>query len=87
MIGETHDRRSNRQSPIEPVCRRARPYQGQAFGGREERPVLTRPARAGAGILRSGRGKACGAVELEKWAEGKKVAPDWQVCACAYRRD
>ena len=30
------------------------------------KPALTRPARAGLGILRSGRGKACGAVEQGK---------------------
>jgi hypothetical protein len=32
----------------------------------ETRPALTRPVRAGFSILRSGRGKACGAVEPEK---------------------
>jgi hypothetical protein len=30
------------------------------------RPALTRPARAGVSILRSGRGKACGAAEQGK---------------------
>src|SRR5262245_4213354 len=38
----------------------------------EERPALTHPARAGASILRSGRGKACGPVELEKASEERK---------------
>ena len=32
----------------------------------EEAPALTASARVGVSILRSGRGKACGAVELEK---------------------
>jgi hypothetical protein len=32
----------------------------------EKRPALTHPARAGDSILRSGREKACGAVEQEK---------------------
>ena len=42
---------------------KARPGHG---GRRKRRPALTAPARAGVSILRSGRGKACGAVELEK---------------------
>jgi hypothetical protein len=32
----------------------------------KRRPALTRPARVGVSILRSGRGKACGAVKLGK---------------------
>jgi hypothetical protein len=36
------------------------------------RPALTRPARAGVSILRSGRGKACGAVEQGKWTGERK---------------
>src|SRR5262245_18844080 len=36
------------------------------------RPTLTASARDGVGILRSGRGKACSAVELGKWGVRKK---------------
>ena len=38
----------------------------------EKRPALTHPAPAGGSILRSGRGKACGAVEQEKGEEERK---------------
>ena len=55
------------RGPIAVACRRARVRQGQAFGGAEEAPSLTATARDGLGMLRSGREKACGAVEQEKW--------------------
>jgi hypothetical protein len=42
----------------------------------EERPALTRPARAGVSILRSGRGKACGrARPREMSAEERLCLP------------
>ena len=41
--------------PDASVCHRARPHQGQAFGGREGRPALTRPARDDATDMRPGR--------------------------------
>ena len=59
-----HGNGGGRQAPIEPACRRARACQGRALRvAAEERPALTHPARAGRIMLRSGRGKACGAVE------------------------
>src|SRR5262249_35465706 len=42
---------------------KAKPFGGRPMGG----PALTAPARAGVRTWRSGRGKACGAVELEKF--------------------
>src|SRR5262249_2677746 len=41
--------------------------QGQAWRWPQKRPALTRSALDGVCIPRSGRGKACGAVEQEKW--------------------
>jgi hypothetical protein len=40
--------------------------QGRTPAGWRYAPSLTASARAGLGAPRSGRGKACGAVELEK---------------------
>ena len=42
-------------APDASACHRARPRQGQASGGREGRPALTRPARDGATDVRPGR--------------------------------
>jgi hypothetical protein len=47
--------------------------QGQAPAGWRYAPSLTASARAGVSVPRSGRGKACGAVELEKYALEKNV--------------
>jgi len=42
----------------------------------ERRPALTAPARGGVGDLRSGRKKACGAVEQKKGQkEGRVLEP------------
>src|SRR4249920_4121270 len=55
-----------------PVCRRAQSCQGAAWKRRSaplwrsDGPALTASARAGVGNLRSGRKKACGAVEQKK---------------------
>ena len=55
------------------ACRRARVRQGQAFGGAEEAPSLTATARDGfLACCWSGREKACGAVEQEKWPKERK---------------
>jgi hypothetical protein len=42
------------------------PVKARACGAAEERPALTASARAGLTFPRSGREKACGAVEQEK---------------------
>jgi hypothetical protein len=48
--------------------------QGQApCGGGARLSSLTASARAGVSVPRSGRGKACGAVELEKWSLAENV--------------
>jgi hypothetical protein len=55
------------------ACRRARVRQGQAFGGAEEAPSLTATARDSfLACCWSGREKACGAVEQEKWPKERK---------------
>jgi hypothetical protein len=47
----------------------------------ERRPTLTAFARAGVRNLRSGRKKACGAVEQKKAAkQGKKEKPEKSAC-------
>ena len=43
------------EAPFASACHRARPHQGQACGGRERRPALTRPARDGETDMRPGR--------------------------------
>ena len=49
------------------VCRRARCCKDQAYRWPQRSgPVLTASARAGLAFPRSGREKACGAVEQEK---------------------
>src|SRR5215469_4648804 len=42
-------------------------------GWRKPSRPLSAPARAGVSVPRSGRGKACGAVELEKYTLEKNV--------------
>jgi putative transposase len=60
-------------APHASPCHRARPHQGQAFGGREGRPALTRPARDGATDVRPGRKNgSAGAEQKNAVAEEKK---------------
>ena len=60
-------------APDASACHRARPHQGQAFGGREGRPALTRPARDGATDVRPGRKNgSAGAKQKNAVAEEKK---------------
>ena len=48
---------------------KARPRDVERAAPAARRPTLTAAVRAGLHELRSGRGKACGAVELEKWGD------------------
>ena len=60
-------------APDASPCHRARSHQGQAFGGREGRPALTRPARDGATDARPGRKNgSAGAEQKNGVAEEKK---------------
>ena len=60
-------------APDASACHRARPHQGQASGGREGRPALTRPARDGATDGRPGRKNgSAGAEQKNRIAEEKK---------------
>ena len=53
--------------------------QGRAPAGWRYAPSLTASARAGVSAPRSGRGKACGAVELEK-CPGENVPQPRRLC-------
>ena len=60
-------------APDASPCHRARSHQGQASGGREGRPALTRPARDGATDVRPGRKNgSAGAEQKNEVAEEKK---------------
>ena len=75
-----------------PVCRRARSCQGAAWRRRsvplwpERRPTLTASARAGVRNLRSGRKKACGAVEQKKAPKQGRKRPSGKKCLRSWRR-
>jgi hypothetical protein len=51
----------------------------------ERRPALTASARAGAGNLRSGQKKTCGAVEQKK-GPSKKASQQERKCLRSWRR-
>lgn len=60
-------------APDASACHRARSYQGQAFGGREGRPALTRPVRDGLDDVRPGRKNGSARAEQKNdLAEEKK---------------
>jgi putative transposase len=60
-------------APDVSACHRARSYQGQAFGGREERPALTRPVPDGLDDVRPGRKNgSAGAEQKNDVAEESK---------------
>lgn len=60
-------------APDASACHRARSHQGQACGGREGRPALTRPARDGVSAVRPGRKNgSAGAEQKNGLAEEKK---------------
>ena len=73
---------SRLQPRSDQACRRARSCQGAAWRRRsvplwpERRPTLTASARAGVRNLRSGRKKACGAVEQKKAQKQRKKGLD-----------
>lgn len=78
--------RSNyRAVVLEPV--KVRPGDGGTCGTVERRPALTASPRVGCSELRSGRGKACGAVEPEKGTEVKENAHPAALCACIAQSD
>src|SRR6516225_10990919 len=72
----TRDKPSALPARDYPVCRRARDRQGRCAPLErwpEDGPSLTAAARVGVGNLRSGRKKACGAVEQKKGGQIKKA--------------
>jgi putative transposase len=63
------ERQGSDIAPDASACHRARSHQGQACGGREGRPALTRPARDGAERLRPGRKNGSAGAEQKNELE------------------
>src|SRR5215471_455466 len=101
-IGGPHSTTEPLPARDHPACRRARSCQGAAWKRRSaspwrsdgpvltasarDGPALTASARDGVGNLRSGRKKACGAVEQKKGAQTKKVSQQERKRLRSWRR-